>query len=240
MLIGGLEKLSLIDFPGEIAAVIFTRSCNFRCHFCYNPMLVLAPGEGEIKYKEEDLFSITEEDLFLFLKERQGKLSGVVISGGEPTLQTDLKEFIKKIKAMGFKVKLDSNGTNPEILEDLIRENLLDYIAMDFKAPLNKYEKVVGVKVDIDKIKKSLDLLRKDLVPHEFRSTLVPGLHDLNDLIIMSEEIAGSSAWFLQRFISNTNLVNPGFQGLEAFKIKDIEEILKKVHKNTPNCQIRE
>ena len=239
MLIGGLEKLTLIDFPGEIAAIVFTKTCNFRCHYCYNPMLVLAPGEGEIKY-EEDFPSIAEEDLFLFLEERRGKLGGVVISGGEPTLQADLKGFIKKIKKMGFKVKLDSNGTRPEVIEDLIKSNLLDYIAMDFKAPLAKYEQVIGLKTDMTQIKKSLELLRKNLVPYEFRTTLVPGLHELKDLILMSEEIAGPSAWFLQRFKSNTNLVNPKLEGVQAFRLEEIEKILKELQKNTPNCKIRE
>jgi len=240
MVIGGLEKLSLIDFPGQISAIIFTKSCNFRCHFCYNPMLVLTNGEGENEYREEDYSQFPEKDLLLFLEERKGKLGGVVISGGEPTLQPDLKEFITKIKEMGFKVKLDTNGTNPEIVEDLINNNLLDYVAMDIKAPLDKYEKVVGVRVDLEKIKQSIKLLMKDLIPYEFRTTLVPGLHELDDIIKMSEEISGAKKWFLQRFKSDTELVNSEFKGLGAFKMTEIETVLKKAQKNVPNCEVRE
>lgn len=240
MVIGGLEKLSLIDFPGEISAIVFTKSCNFRCHFCYNPMLVLTNGEGKNEYREEDYSQFPEKDLLLFLEERKGKLGGVVISGGEPTLQSDLKEFIIKIKKMGFKVKLDTNGTNPEIVEDLINNNLLDYVAMDIKAPLGKYEKVVGVRVDLKKIKQSIKILKKDLIPYEFRTTLVPGLHELDDIVEMSEEISGAKKWFLQRFKSDTELVNSDFKGLGAFKIIEIEGALKKARKNVPNCEIRE
>jgi len=240
MVIGGLEKLSLIDFPGQISAIIFTKSCNFRCHYCYNPMLVLTNGEGENEYREEDYSQVPEKDLLLFLEERKGKLGGVVISGGEPTLQPDLKEFIIKIRKMGFKIKLDTNGTNPDIVEDLINNNLLDYVAMDIKAPLENYEKVVGVKVDLKKIKASVGLLMKNLIPYEFRTTLVPSLHKLDDIIKISEEISGAKKWFLQRFKSDTELVNSRFKGLGAFKMTELEGILEKLQKNVPNCEIRE
>lgn len=240
MVIGGLEKLSLIDFPGQLSAIIFTKSCNFRCHYCYNPMLVLTNGEGENEDREEDYSQVPEKDLLLFLEERKSKLGGVVISGGEPTLQPDLKDFIVKIRKMGFKIKLDTNGTKPETVEDLINNKLIDYVAMDIKAPLDKYEEVVGVKVDLKNIKNSIKLLKKNLIPYEFRTTLVPGLHELNDIIKISEEIAGAKRWFLQRFKSDTDLVNSKFKGLGAFKIKEIETVLEKARKNVPNCEIRE
>ena len=142
MIIGGLEKLTLLDYPDHLAAIIFTSGCNFRCRYCYNPMLVLPDKKGGDKNKK-DLNSIGNEDLFLFLKERFGKLEGVVITGGEPTLHHDLPDFIKKIKDLGYLVKLDTNGTNPEMLATLIKNKLVDYISMDIKADFNNYEKIV-------------------------------------------------------------------------------------------------
>lgn len=240
MLIGGLEKLSLIDFPGEVATVVFTKSCNFRCHFCYNPMLVLAEGEGESKNREEDYPLISEEDLLLFLQDRVGKISGIVISGGEPTLQKDLKEFIQKLRAMGFKIKLDSNGTKPEVIRDLIKENLLDYIAMDLKSSLVNYEKVVGTKVDISSIVESIKMLKTSGVPYEFRTTLVPGLHTAEDILAMSQEIAGAKNWFLQKFKSDTDLVNSDFKERSSFTDFEMKEMLQLAQKHVPNCKIRD
>ncbi len=241
MIIGGLEKLSMIDFPGYISTVVFTVSCNFRCHFCYNPMLVLAnTGGGESKYKEEDFSVISEKDLLLFLKKRIGKIEGVVISGGEPTLQPDLKDFIIKIKNMGFKVKVDTNGTNYKIIAELIKDKLIDYVAMDVKAPLEKYSDVVGVKVNISEIKKTINLLLSGVIPYEFRTTLVPGLHTVADVIKMSEEIVGADKWFLQRFKSDTELVNNIFKNKTTFSITKMKSIVSLVKKNVPNCKLRE
>lgn len=240
MVIGGVEKLSLIDFPGCLAAVVFTQSCNFRCHFCYNPMLVLTNGEGESEYKEEDNSLLREDNLLLFLKERFGKLDGVVISGGEPTLQNDLKDFIIKLKKIGYKIKLDTNGSNPEILEELIKDNLVDYIAMDIKSSLDSYEKIIGLKTDLKKIKKSIKLIIEDKVDYEFRTTLVPALHSLEDIEKMAKEISGAKKWFLQKFKSDTNLVNNSFQGFNSFSTKDIDLFMKKIKKYVPNCQIRD
>ncbi|HPT08555.1 MAG TPA: anaerobic ribonucleoside-triphosphate reductase activating protein [bacterium] len=240
MVIGGLEKLSLIDFPGYISAVVFTNSCNFRCHFCYNPMLVLTNG-GESEYKKEEDFSqMTEEDLLLFLKSRIGKLEGVVISGGEPTLQPDLKDFIIKIKNLGFKIKLDTNGTNSKLLADLIYKKLIDYVAMDIKAPFSKYEKVVGVKVNLKEIKKSIDLLMTGKFPYEFRTTLVPGLHTLDDVVQMSKEISGAKKWFLQKFKSDTDLVNSDFKNKQAFTTEEVMKMIALAKKNVSSCKLRD
>jgi pyruvate formate lyase activating enzyme len=240
MVIGGLEKLSLIDFPGYISAVVFTDSCNFRCHFCYNPMLVLTDG-GESKYKkEEDYSQMTEEDLLLFLKSRIGKLEGVVISGGEPTLQPDLKDFIVKIKNFGFKIKLDTNGTNSKLVADLIYNKLIDYVAMDIKAPLGKYEQVTGVKVNLKEIKKTVDLLMTNKIPYEFRTTLVPGLHTIDDVKQIAKEISGAKKWFLQRFKSDTNLVNNNYQNKKAFSSAEVIKMIAQVKKNVPNCKLRD
>ncbi len=239
MIIGGLEKLSLIDFPGYLSAIVFTKSCNFRCHFCYNPMLVFAEGENELKNIDEGPSLIPEEDFFLFLKERVGKLEGLVISGGEPTLQPDLKEFIIKVKELGYKVKLDTNGTSPEKVSDLIKNNLLDYIAMDLKAPLEKYEAVIGVKTDINKIKESIDLLINGNVPYEFRSTLVPGLVNEDDILEMSKDIEGANLWYLQKFKSDIRLVNGDFENKESFTDKEMEYFSNIGGKFTKKCLFR-
>ena len=143
-IIGGLQKTTLVDFPQKVAAIVFTQGCNFRCGYCHNPEL--------LSIKEQNDYNT--EQFFEFLKTRQGKLDGVGITGGEPTLQSGLYDFVRKIKDLGFAVKLDTNGTNPAILEKLLQDNLLDYIAMDIKAPVEKYSEITGVKVDTEKIKK--------------------------------------------------------------------------------------
>ncbi len=241
MVIGGLEKLSMIDFPGYISTVVFTVSCNFRCHYCYNPMLVLAnTGEGESEYKEEDFSVISEKDLLLFLKKRIGKIEGVVISGGEPTLQPDLKDFIIKLKKMGFKVKIDTNGTNCQAITDLIDNKLINYVAMDIKAPLEKYSDVVGVKVNVNEIIKTIKFLLSGVIPYEFRTTVVPGLHTVDDIVKMSEEIAGAEKWFLQRFKSDTELVNNIFKNKETFSMAEMKSMVSLAKKNIPNCKLRE
>ena len=226
MIIGGLEKLSLIDYPDHLAAIIFTQGCNFRCHFCYNPMLVLPQKEAG-KRNIEDLSSIQSKDLLLFLKERFGRLEGVVITGGEPTMQKDLPEFISKIKKIGYLVKLDTNGTNPEMLEKLIKAKLIDYIAMDIKGSAKNYEKVVGVKIDFKKIEKSVRIIMTSNLPYEFRTTMVPGLVDGKSFKDMGKLIKGAKKWYLQRFKSDTNLVNQNFQTKESFSLKEMEEFAK-------------
>jgi len=153
MIIGGLQKFSLLDYPGHIAAIIFTQGCNFKCQFCYNPMLVWPSKVNKFKQKDHP-FQNKEDGLFDFLKLRVNKLDAVVISGGEPTIHPDLVDFIAKIKKLGYLVKLDTNGTNPEIIKDLLKKKLVDYIAMDIKAEEGKYSKVVGKKVNFAKIKK--------------------------------------------------------------------------------------
>jgi len=240
MIIGGLEKLTLIDFPGYLSAIVFTKSCNFRCHFCYNPMLVFAEGENELKNIDEGPSLIPEKDLFLFLKDRVGKLEGLVISGGEPTLQPDLKEFIIKVKNLGYKIKLDTNGSNPEKLLDLIESNLLDYVAMDIKAPIDEYEKVVNVKTNIDNIKKSISILIKGKVPYEFRTTLVPTLVESGDIEKMAKDITGAQKWYLQKFKSDPDLVNNDFKNKESFTDKEMKEFVEIGSKYVKECLFRE
>lgn len=259
MIIGGLQKFSLLDYPGKIAAIIFTRGCNFRCHFCYNPMLVwpshkagrlknISPVSlgGEEKDHPSSYLSsgFKEDDFFNFLKVRQGKLEGVVITGGEPTLHKDLPRFIKKIKNLGYLVKLDTNGTNPVMLAKLIKEKLVDYIAMDIKAPENRYPKVVGrevdfKKIDFKKIEKSVRIIRESGLPHEFRTTVVPGLLGKEDITQIGRIIKGAQNWFLQKFKSGTNLVDESFQGLSPFTDKEMEEMVGIGRKYVKKCEAR-
>ncbi|MCX6797857.1 MAG: anaerobic ribonucleoside-triphosphate reductase activating protein [Candidatus Falkowbacteria bacterium] len=231
MIIGGLEKLSLLDYPGHLAAVVFTQGCNFRCHFCYNPQLVLPNKEkGPI---------LTESDLFLFLKNRLGKLEGVVITGGEPTLHPDLPQFIKAIKDLGYLIKLDSNGTNPKMLRALIKAKLIDYIAMDIKAPLDKYSDTVGVGVDCDNIKKSVKIIMTSGLPYEFRTTLVPGLIVPTDLKAMGKLIKGASKWYLQKFKSDTDLVDFNFKAGKSFTSQEMKIMAAVGGQFVDRCELR-
>jgi pyruvate formate lyase activating enzyme len=238
MLIGGLEKLTLIDYPGKVAAIVFTSGCNFRCQFCYNPMLVWPSKEtesvqskntaGHPRNKEQDnnpsLYS--EDDLFLFLKNRAGKLDGVVITGGEPTLHPDLPEFIKKIKDLGYAVKLDTNGTNPAMITKLLKVKLIDYIAMDLKAPENKYQAVTGIKVNFQKIKESVKIIRASGLPYEFRTTILPVLLSDKDVASMGSLLKGADKWYLQKFKADTELVNPNFKIEEPYSSQEMDELV--------------
>ncbi len=241
MIIGGLEKLSLLDYPDHLAAIVFTQGCNFRCHFCYNPMLVL-PREGEDEKnnkKEKGFPPLSTEDLFLFLRERHGRLDGVVITGGEPTLHPDLPDFIKQIKDIGYDVKLDTNGTNPKMLAALLKAGLVDYIAMDLKAPLDKYEDTVGVKTDYINLKKSAKMIIKSGLPHEFRTTVVPGLLDKDDFKKMGELIVGAQRWYLQTFKSDTALVDMEYYGQKPFTSHEMKEFASIGREAAGVCEVR-
>ena len=238
MFVGGLEKLSLLDYPGQVAAIIFTQGCNFRCHFCYNPMLVLPQSKTNIKQKVLSL--ISEDSLFAFLAKRVGKLDAVVITGGEPTIHQDLPEFIAKIKALGLLVKLDTNGTNSAMLENLINERLIDYLAMDVKAPWDKYANVVGVKLDLSKVKKSVKIIMNSGLPYEFRTTVAPALLTPGDITALAGQLKGARAWYLQKFESHKDLVDPGFQGAKSYSHKEMRELAKTAAAIAGNCVYRE
>jgi pyruvate formate lyase activating enzyme len=229
MRIGGIQTFSLIDFPGKMAAVLFTQGCTFRCHYCHNPSLVL-PSLMTPCHEESEVLS--------FLEKRKGKLEGIVISGGEPTLQEDLVSFIEKVRGMGFLVKLDTSGVNPLVLETLIQKKMVDYVAMDIKAPLEKYPLIVGREVDTKAIQKSISLLLTSGVPYEFRTTLVLSLISEEDVIEIAKMISGASLYVLQRFFKNAT-INPLFQNEDFFP----EQIAKKykihVEPYVKECRIR-
>lgn len=239
MIIGGFEKLTLLDYPDHLAAIIFTQGCNFRCHFCYNPMLVLPRAGKDEKIKEKGFSPLSPQNLFLFLRERFGRLEGVVITGGEPTLHPDLPEFIKDIKAIGYRVKLDTNGTNPEMLERLIKDGLIDYIAMDLKAPLEKYEATIGAPIDCNKIRKSVKIIMTSGLPYEFRTTVVPELVALDDVAPMGELIKGAAKWYFQNFKSDTDLVNLAYQGKAAYTTRDMQALAERGRAYVKLCEVR-
>ena len=224
MILGGLQKLTLIDYPGKLAAIIFVSGCSFRCGFCYNPELVLPE-----KIKEHP--KISEDFIFDFLKERQGMLEGVVITGGEPTIQRDLPDFLKKIKNLGYSVKLDSNGSNPEMLKELIDKKLIDYIALDIKGPREKYQKITGAEVDLEKIKKSVELAKNSNIDYEFRSTILPIVHTKEDIVNMAKWISGAKVYYLQQFRPEKTL-DPKYEKYKPFSQEQLKEIQKECNKN--------
>jgi len=230
MLIGGLQKLSLLDYPDKLSAIIFTAGCNFRCPYCHNPELVT-------KIVKKNL--LTQKEIFEFLDKRKNKLDAVVITGGEPTLHADLPNFIAKIKKLGFLVKLDSNGTNPQMIKKLIQKKLIDYIAMDIKAPLSKYEKTVNIKMDIKKIKKSIELILNSGLPYEFRSTIMPKLHTPKDIEQMAKLISGAKKYFLQKFVPSGNLNNQNFNELMPFTDEEMKMLAKICEPFVKKCKTR-
>lgn len=163
MKIGGLLKFSMIDFPGKISAIVFTQGCNLNCKYCHNPELIPPAASSEESYSEEDILD--------YLEKRKGAIDGLVITGGEPLLQPDIKEFILKVKNLGYLIKLDTNGTFPQRLSELLQENLIDFVAMDIKAPFEKYEAICGVHVNMNAVKNSMDIILNSGVAHEFRTT---------------------------------------------------------------------
>ena len=188
MKIAGFVKNSFVDFPNKISSVIFTKGCNFNCWYCHNKHII----------GNETQQLIDEKEVFEFLNKRKNLIDAVVISGGEPTLQIDLKDFIIKIKKMGFCVKLDTNGSNPHIVEDLLNCNLLDYIAMDIKTSLQNYDKVCGIKVNIENIKKTIEIIMNSNIDYEFRTTIAPEIQqeDIDDIL---QIIKNSKNYYLQK-----------------------------------------
>jgi pyruvate formate lyase activating enzyme len=238
MILGGLQKLTLIDFPGHIAATVFTVGCNFRCPFCHNPELVsgsMYPISGTL-----------EKEFFDLLKTRRGKLEGVCITGGEPTIQPDIVEFIRKIKNLGFKVKLDTNGTRPDVLRLLYEGKtclpagrLLDFVAMDIKNSSENYAKTANSKIDLERIKLSVDLIRNSGIDYEFRTTVVPGLHKEEDFVGIGKWLEGSKKYVLQTFEDKGKILDPRLKKKTKGKKLDLEKIAKKMEKYFGKVEIR-
>ena len=236
MQIGGLQKTTLIYYPGKIAATVFLVGCNFRCPFCYSSELVLPE-------KIENQPKIPEKDFFKFLRERKGLLDGLVLCGGEPTLNKELPNFIKKIKKIGYLVKLDTNGSNPKLLEKLIDEELVNYVAMDIKGPKEKYYKIVGMLEGeneklIKNIEKSINILKEGKVDYEFRSTIVPALHTKEDVIEMAKWIRGAKRYYLQNFRPEKT-IDPSFENIKSYPQEYLLEIRNAIAPFFEVCQLR-
>ncbi|MFO8239632.1 MAG: anaerobic ribonucleoside-triphosphate reductase activating protein [Dissulfuribacterales bacterium] len=192
MRIGGLNSFSLSDFPGRAAAVVFTQGCNFRCHYCHNGSLIpMNPSKCEL---------IPQEEIFMFLEKRRAQLSGVVVSGGEPTLQPDLFEFFRRVGSMGYRIKLDTNGSHPEVLDELLMEGLVDFIAMDIKAPFTIYDRITGVCSPREQLEESIALIAGSGIDHEFRTTVVGPLLSERDLDVIKDMVPHGSRHRFQEF----------------------------------------
>ncbi len=209
--------MTLLDYPDKVAATVFTLGCPFRCHYCHNPELVLL--------NDKQLKILTEEEVFNFLRSRRKLLDALCVTGGEPTLHKELPEFLARVKELGLLVKLDTNGTNPAMLKKLISKNLIDYIAMDIKAPWDKYSEVVGKSVNLEKLQESVKIIIESGLPHEFRSTVLPRLHTAKDILAMAKQVKGGRAYFIQQFRPAEKMVNPEYTEEKKFTLKDLEEI---------------
>jgi len=220
MKIAALQKFSLIDYPGKISAVIFIRGCNFKCHYCHNPELVLPELYGELYPLQQ---------VFQFFEKRKKQLDGIVITGGEPTLQDDLEDFIKKTKEFGYLVKLDTNGSQPQVLERLFRVNLIDFISMDIKAPFEKYEMVCGIKPNLENIQKSIELIKDSGIEHIFRTTVVKRYLDYSDLIEIKILVGENQKYILQNFNKSGKILDEHLRDAEQYTDLEITNFQKHI-----------
>jgi pyruvate formate lyase activating enzyme len=221
MRIQGFQKTSLIDYPKNICSVIFLPGCNFRCGYCHNPELVIDEGLNEVM----------EGWLLNKVEERKGLVDSVCITGGEPTLHKDLPEFIKKLKDKGLKVKLDTNGSNPEMLKQLIKDKFIDFIAMDVKNVFEKYENTINSKISSDVIKESIKTVIRSGLEHEFRTTVLPILHKKEDIVKIAKSVAGANKYVIQQFVSTEKILDKNFSKEDRYSEKELEEIRKECNK---------
>ncbi len=227
MTFGGFQKLTLLDFPGVVACTLFTKGCNFRCPFCHNAPLV---------NRQEEAASYDEEEILAFLRKRQGILEGVCITGGEPLLHPSLADFIRTVKALGYKVKLDTNGSFPERLKALVGEGLLDYVAMDIKNSFEKYPETAGVShMDRKAVEESIDFLMQGTVSYEFRTTVARELHEAADIEAIAKRIRGAEKYFIQNFKDSGNIIGEGLSPVSdevMEKMRQIGATFTKICKN--------
>lgn len=217
----GIEKMSLVDFDGKIACTLFTGGCNYRCPFCHNSPLI----------NEQPLLDLNE--IITYLEKRKRMLDAVVISGGEPTLHKDLPVILKVIKELGYVIKLDTNGTNPQMLKELIDNKLIDYVAMDIKGSLNIYHLITGVKNPLlDNIKESINILKQSNIDFEFRTTLVKEYHDLKTINEMKELLKGTKKLFLQKFVLRETCLDQSLNEIDILTATKYKEILEKSVEN--------
>ena len=227
MIISGFQKLTLVDYPGLTACIVFTQGCNFKCPFCHNSGLINCSSNSN---------KIDEQVLFDYLDIRKGLIDGVCISGGEPLLQKDIELFIKKIKEKGYKVKLDTNGSNPVMLRKLVQNKLVDYVAMDIKNSFSKYDITSGVKVNVTLIKESIDILKNSQIDYEFRTTIVKELHKIDDIKEIALYLGSNVKYYIQNYRDCETVLK---RGLNGFSKDELEEIKEKLERMYPNIVIR-
>ena len=226
MNVQGYQKLTLLDFPEHVACTVFTGGCNLRCPFCHNASMALNPREG----------ANLEEEVLSYLAGRKGILEGVCITGGEPLLQPDLSDFVKRVKNMGYSVKLDTNGSDPDALAKLLSTGMIDYVAMDIKSSPEGYEAAIGKAFPIERFQRSAEIIRSSGIPHEFRTTLVKGIHRTEDMDGVGKWLTGEEKYFLQGFVDSGNLLGEGF---EAFSAEEMQEFLRVIRKYVPTAKLR-
>jgi pyruvate formate lyase activating enzyme len=228
MKIGGFQKTSLLDYPDMISSIVWTIGCNFNCPFCYNTELI----RGTVQ-------TIYEEQIFNHLKKREGIIESLVISGGEPFLQKDLDIFCKKIKNLNLKIKIDTNGYFPDKLKELIDKKLIDYIAVDIKAPKEKYKKLTGIKIDIKKIQKTINILQKSRVDYEFKTTFVPKFLTKKDIVEIAKWLKGSKKYYLQQFKNEVPVLSNQLQHIKPYEKKDLLDIIEEIKPLFGHCSAR-
>lgn len=233
MKIAQILPTTLIDYPNRVAALIYTPLCNFRCPFCHNSELVLPE-------KIRKLQLIPENDILYFLREREKFLDALCITGGEPTLHDDLPRFIERVKRIGLLVKLDTNGSRPEVLEELFDNHLLDYVAMDIKGPAHRYDDLAGVHLDLDAVRRSIKLIMERAPDYEFRTTVAPTItaKNIEDTV---ELVQGAKRYFLQQFVAPTDkdLVDPAWNKKTALSKAELEAVWERIKKNFPDGGVR-
>ena len=224
----GMQKMTLLDYPGYVACTLFTGGCNFRCPFCHNALLVLDLDEN---------YTIPEEEVLAFLKKRQGLLDGVCVTGGEPLINKDIGDFLSKVKELGFKIKLDTNGTNPSLLKELVSQNLVDYVAVDIKNSPEKYAETVGLKsFDMSTINETVNFLMTGSVDYEFRTTVTKQFHTEKSMEEAARFIRGAKRYFLQNFVDSGNRIGSGITGQSK---EEMEKLLAVVKKYVPDSCLR-
>lgn len=230
MKVTGIQKLTLLDYPGVVACTVFTAGCNFRCPFCHNAMLVLP--------EQIDDECLTDDEVFGFLKKRRGVLDGVAVTGGEPLLHADMPEFLARVKELGYKIKLDTNGSNPELLSEIVKNKLVDRVAMDIKNAPEEYARTIGLKsFDIAPVERSKEMLLRGDIDYEFRTTVVKGIHTKESLIGAAKWIEGAKEYYLQQFKDSGNLILP--DGLSAYDEKQMHALADAVRDYVPMVEVR-
>ncbi len=222
---GGFQKLTVLDYPSHVACIVFTKGCNFRCPFCHNKALV-----------ENSTETISQDEILSYLKKRRGVLDGVCVSGGEPLMHQGIGEFLKEVKALDYDVKLDTNGSFPQTLRELVSSSVVDYVAMDIKNTPEKYDITAGIKTDLDKIQESIDFILSGKVDYEFRTTVTNELHTPQDIEIISKWILGAKRYFIQNFVDSGSILADNMTPVNS---QTLDEMALCAQRNLENVKIR-